>query len=99
MTDTIFTETERHMLDDAFRKMENNEDITSDEMQLVIKFTAWKTANDEESKARIETMQTESAARIEESKKTQKIARDNLVALSNAAMEFYERMCANVPEK
>lgn len=90
-----FTETERHMIDSAYNKMENGESVTPEEMQLVIKFTAWRTKQDEESQTRVAAMQAESAARIEESKKTQEQARQNLVALSNAAMEFYERTCAN----
>lgn len=94
-----FTESERHMIDSAYHKMETGENITPDEMQLVIKFTTWKTQQDEENKARIEAMQAESAARIEESRKTQEQARQNLVALSNAAIEFYERTLTNGQEK
>lgn len=90
-----FTEKERHIIDSAFNKMENNESVTPEEMQLVIKFTAWKTAQEEESKARQEAFEIAAKARIEESKKTQEQARQNLVALSNAALEFYERTCAN----
>ena len=95
MAEPMFTESERHMIDSAFHKMETGESITPEEMQLVIKFTAWRTQQDQESQARVAAMQAESAARIEESKKTQEQARQNLVALSNAAMEFYERTCAN----
>ena len=93
--ETNFTEAERHLIDSAYNKMENGESITPEEMQLVIKFTAWRTAQDKESQARVAAMHAESAARIEESKKTQEQARQNLVALSNAALEFYERTCAN----
>lgn len=94
-----FTESERHMIDSAYHKMETGDNITPEEMQLVIRFTAWRAQQDEESKARIEAMQAESAARIEESKKTQEQARQNLVALSNAAIEFYERTLTNGQEK
>lgn len=94
-----FTESERHAIDSAYHKMQTGENITPDEMQLVIKFTQWQTANDEESKARQEAYESEAKARIEEAKKTQEQARQNLVALSNAAMEFYERTCENVAQK
>lgn len=94
-----FTESERHAIDLAYHKMETGESITPEEMQLVIRFTQWQTAQDEESKARQEAFETEAKARIEESRKTQEQARQNLVALSNAAMEFYERTCGNVSEK
>lgn len=93
--ESMFTESERHMIDSAFHKMETGENIEPEEMQLVIKFTAWRTQQNEESQARVAAMQAESAARIEESKRTQEQARQNLVALSNAAMEFYERTCNN----
>ena len=88
-----FTESERHKIDSAYHKMETGENITPEEMQLVIKFTAWKTANDEETKAKNEAMQAESEARIEESKKTEELSRQNLKALSDAALAFYERTC------
>lgn len=94
-----FTESERHAIDSAYHKMQTGENITPEEMQLVIKFTQWQTANDEESKARQEAYESEAKARIEEAKKTQEQARQNLVALSNAAMEFYERTCENVAQK
>lgn len=94
-----FTESERHAIDLAYHKMETGENITPEEMQLVIKFTAWRTAQEEESKARQEAIEKEAKARIEESRKTQEQARKNLVALSNAAMEFYERTCENVAQK
>lgn len=99
MAEWTFTESERHTIDGAYHKMETGENITPEEMQLVIKFTAWKTAQEEESKAQIAAMEAESKARIEESRKTQEQARQNLVALSNAAMEFYERTCENVAQK
>lgn len=99
MAEWTFTESERHAIDSAYHKMETGESITPEEMQLVIKFTQWKTSQEEESKAQIAAMQAESAAHIEESRKTQEQARQNLVALSNAAMEFYERTCGNVSEK
>lgn len=94
-----FTESERHAIDSAYHKMQTGENITPEEMQLVIKFTQWQTANDEESKARQAAYENEAKARIEEAKKTQEQARQNLVALSNAAMEFYERTCENVAQK
>ena len=47
-----FTESERHTIDGAYHKMETGENITPEEMQLVIKFTQWRTAQEEESKAR-----------------------------------------------
>lgn len=94
-----FTESERHTIDGAYHKMETGDNITPEEMQLVIKFTQWQTAQEEESKARQEAFEAEAKARIEESRKTQEQARQNLVALSNAAMAFYERTCGNVSEE
>lgn len=95
-----FTESERHKIDSAYHKMETGENnITPEEMQLVIKFTQWQTANDEESKARQAAYETEAKARIEESRKTEELARQNLKALSDAAMAFYERTCENGTQK
>ena len=90
-----FTETERHLIDSAYHKMETGENITPEEMRLVIAFEQWRTAASEESKARDEALKAESAARIEESRRTQEQARQSLIALSNAALEHYERTCAN----
>lgn len=86
-----FTESERHAIDGAYRKMENSEDITADEMKLVIRFEQWRTANDEEWKARKEIMRDESEARIEEARKTQETARLALEQMASKAIEQYER--------
>lgn len=95
----IFTEKERHVIDGAYRKMENDEDITADEMRLVTKFEQWRTANSEEAAAKTKIMQEEAAARIEESRKTQETARKALEDMAKAAIERYERTCENVAQK
>ena len=91
-----FTESERHTLDNAYHKMETGEDITADEMRLVIRFEQWRTANSEESKAKYEVMQAECAARIDEARKTQETARLALEQMTAAALKQYERTCTNV---
>lgn len=88
-----FTESERHAIDSAYHKMEIGEDITPEEMQLVIRFTQYETAMSEETKAMQAAMEAEAQARIEQARATQELARDNLMALSQAAMAQYERMC------
>ena len=86
-----FTETERHMIDSAYHKMETGENITPDEMRLVIRFEQWRTAASEESRARDEALKAESAARIEEARKTQETARLALQQVAQQAIEHYER--------
>lgn len=86
-----FTESERHAIDGAYHKMETGEDITADEMKLVIRFEQWRTANSEESKAKQAVMQAESEARIAEAKKTQETARLALEQMAGAAIAAYER--------
>lgn len=91
-----FTESERHALDSAYHKMEIGEDITADEMRLVIRFEQWRTANNEENKAMHEAWQAECEARIEEARKTQETARLALEQMTAAALKQYERTCPNV---
>lgn len=91
MQEWNFTESERHAIDSAYHKMETGEDITADEMKLVIRFEQWRTANDEESKAREAIMKAESEARIEEARKTQETARLALEQMAQKAIEQYER--------
>ena len=94
-----FTESERHAIDSAYHKMETNEDITADEMKLVIRFEQWRTANNEETKAREEIMKAESKARIEEARKTQETARLALEQMAAQAIAHYERTLNNGQEK
>ena len=91
MQEWKFTESERHAIDSAYHKMENNEDITADEMKLVIRFEQWRTANSEEQRAYDEAMKAESEARIEEARKTQETARLALEQMAKKAIEQYER--------
>lgn len=96
MQEWNFTESERHAIDNAYRKMENNEDITADEMKLVIRFEQWRTANDEEWKTNKAIMKAESEARIEEARKTQETARLALEQMAQKAIEQYERTLKDV---
>lgn len=91
MQEWNFTESERRAIDSAYHKMETGEDITADEMKLVIRFEQWRTANAEETKAREEIMRAESEARIEEARKTQETARMALEQMAQKAIEQYER--------
>lgn len=91
MQEWNFTESERHAIDSAYHKMENNEDVTADEMKLVIRFEQWRTANSEEQRAYDEAMKAESEARIEEARKTQETARLALEQMAQKAIEQYER--------
>lgn len=88
-----FTEAERHTIDGAYTKMTNGESITAEEMQLVIKYTQYQTARSEEAKAKQAAIEAEAQAKIKQARATQELARDNLMALSQAAMAQYERMC------
>ena len=99
MQEWNFTESERHAIDGAYHKMETGEDITADEMRLVIRFEQWRTANSEESRAKEETMRAESEARIEEARKTQETARLALEQMAAQAIAQYERTLKNVEEK
>jgi uncharacterized coiled-coil DUF342 family protein len=91
-----FTESERHAIEDAYRKMEAGEDITTDEMQLVIRFTERNTKREAEQSAKIKAIEDETTAKIAEAHKTEEVARQNLKALSDAAVQYYERITANV---
>ena len=91
MQEWNFTESERHTLDSAYHKMETGEDITADEMRIVIRFEQWRTANSDEQRARDEALKAESAARIEEARKTQETARLALQQVAQQAIEHYER--------
>ena len=91
MQEWNFTESERHAIDSAYHKMENNEDITADEMKSVIRFEQWRTANSEEQRAYDEAMKAESEARIKEARKTQETARLALEQMAKKAIEQYER--------
>lgn len=91
MKEWDFTESERNAIDEAYRKMESGEDITADEMRLVIRFEQWRTANSEEANATRETMRAESEARIEEARKTQEAARLALQQVAQQAINHYER--------
>ena len=94
-----FTESERHTIDSAYHKMETGENITADEMRLVIRFEQWRTATSEESKAKQAVMQAESEARIAEARKTQETARLALEQMAGAAIAAYERTLNYEPEK
>ena len=91
MQEWTFTESERHAIDSAYHKMETGEDITADEMKLVVRFEQWRAANDEETKAREAIMKAESEARIEEARKTQETARMALEQMAQKLIEQYER--------
>lgn len=95
MQEWNFTESERHAIDSAYHKMETGENITPDEMRLVIRFEQWRTANSEEQHARDEALKAESAARIEEARKTQEAARLALQQVTQQAIEQYERTLKN----
>lgn len=99
MLEWTFTETERHAIDSAYHKMETGENITPDEMRLVIRFEQWRTANSEESRAKEELMRAESEARIDEARKTQETARLALEQMAAQAIAHYERTLQNVEEK
>ena len=99
MEEWSFTESERHQIDSAYHKMETGENITPDEMRLVIRFEQWRTATSEESKAKQAIWQAESEARIEEARKTQETARLALEQMAQVAIEHYERTCVNEQEK
>ena len=91
-----FTESERHAIDEAYRKMEAGEDVTTEEMQLVIRFTERNTKREAEQSAAIKAIEDETAAKIAEAHATEEVARQNLKTLSDAAMQYYERITANV---
>ena len=99
MTDWEFTESERHIIDNAYHKMETGESIEPDEMRLVIRFEQWRTANSEEARAREEVMRAESEARIEEARKTQEAARLALQQMTQQAIEHYERTLSHGEEE
>ena len=91
-----FTEMERSKIKNAYRKMENGEYVTAEEMRLAIAFEQWKAKNDAEAIAKHDAMMIEAQARIEECRKTHEAAVESLKTLSKAMVEQYERTCADV---
>ena len=96
MLEMNFTEKERHAIDAAYAKMENDEDVTADEMRLIIRFEKWRTSNSEEALARYQIFESESKARIEEARKTHETARMALKEIAQRQKERYERTLKNV---
>ena len=78
-----FTEKERNTIDDIYRR--EFQDMTPDEVQLLLRWNAAQAKNDELVKAEIAAMNAEKEARIEETRKTAEKARRNLTELKNAA--------------
>ena len=78
-----FTEHERNTIDDIYKR--EFQDMTPDEVQLLLRWNAAQAKNDELVKAEIAAMNDEKEARIEETRKTAETARRNLTELKDAA--------------
>lgn len=78
-----FTEKERNTIDDIYRR--EFQDMTAEEVQLLLRWNAAQAKNDELVKAEIVAMNAEKEARIDEIRKTAEKARRNLADLKNAA--------------
>jgi hypothetical protein len=78
-----FTEKERKTINDIYRR--EFQDMTPDEVQLLLRWNTAQAKNDELVKAEIAAMNDEKEARIEETRKTAEKARRNLAELKSAA--------------
>lgn len=78
-----FTEHERNTINDIYRR--EFQDMTPDEVQLLLRWNTAQAKNDELVKAEIGNMQALYASQIEESRKTEEAARRTLSELKDAA--------------
>lgn len=78
-----FTEKERRTIDDIYKREFQN--MSGEEVQLLLRWNAAQAKNDELVKAEIAAMNAEKEARIEETRKTAEKARRNLTELKNVA--------------
>lgn len=78
-----FTERELNTINDIYRR--EFQDMTAEEVQLLLRWNAAQAKNDELVKAEIANMQALYASQIEESRKTEEMARRTLADLKNAA--------------
>lgn len=83
-----FSERERKQIDDIYRR--EFQEMSAEEVQLLMRWNAAQAKADELVKAQIETMRAESAARIEEARKTEEKARKNLADLAKRAKKRLE---------
>lgn len=92
-----FTEQERHIIDGAYKKLSNNEDISVNEFRLVLEFEKDMALWQDDRIAEQTRLDAKAAADIENSELKAKAAADALKALSDAMVENYLKTCA-VPE-
>lgn len=78
-----FTERELNTINDIYRR--EFQDMTAEEVQLLLRWNAAQAKNDELVKAEIANMQALYASQIEESRKTEEMARRTLADLKDAA--------------
>lgn len=88
-----FTKEEIHRIDMLYGT--DFKDIKPEDAPLIARWEKYKALQDEEAKARFAALERESKARINECKKTEKLARDILTEQTNAAMQRLERLLEN----
>lgn len=88
-----FTKEELHRIDVLYGT--DFKDIKPEDASLIARWEQYKATQNAEVQARIAAIEKESKARINECKKTEKLARDILTEQANAAMQRLERLLEN----
>ena len=84
-----FTNDEKHRIDVLYGEDFKGE-ISPDDVKLIQRFEAYKAKHDVKVQAEIEAMKAESQAKIEETRKTEQLARDILSAKAQASRNRWE---------
>ena len=82
-----YTEKERHAIDAAFGKLARDEDITSDEVRLMIDFEVNKALASDSHKAEIDAIMAKQEQECRQSAEHAAIAKSTLETLAQAAQE------------
>lgn len=88
-----FTKEELHRIDLLYGT--DFKDIKPEDASLIARWEKYKATQNAEVQARIAAIEKENKARINECKKTEKLARDILTEQANAAMQRLERLLEN----
>ena len=89
----VFTEQERHIIDGAYKKLSNDEDITVNEFRLVLEFEKQQALWDADRKADQERKDKQMQAEIENSRLEAKASADALKSLADTMIENYLATC------
>lgn len=89
----IFTEQERHIIDGAYKKLSNDEDITVNEFRLVLEFEKQQALWDADRKAEQARQDKIMQSEIEKNQIEAQASADALKKLSDAMVAQYMKTC------